>query len=47
MIHTPACVTYLVEDNVFLGDTMFMPDYGTVRTDFPLCSAKQLYQSIQ
>jgi glyoxylase-like metal-dependent hydrolase (beta-lactamase superfamily II) len=45
--HTPACVSYLVEDNVFVGDTMFMPDYGTARTDFPLGSAKLLYQSIQ
>jgi glyoxylase-like metal-dependent hydrolase (beta-lactamase superfamily II) len=45
--HTPACVSYLVEDSVFVGDTMFMPDYGTARTDFPLGSAKLLYQSIQ
>jgi glyoxylase-like metal-dependent hydrolase (beta-lactamase superfamily II) len=33
--HTPACVSYLIEDNVFVGDTLFMPDYGTSRTDFP------------
>ena len=45
--HTPACVSYLIEDAVFVGDTLFMPDYGTARTDFPLGSAKVLYQSIQ
>jgi glyoxylase-like metal-dependent hydrolase (beta-lactamase superfamily II) len=45
--HTPACVCYLIEDSVFVGDTLFMPDYGTARTDFPLGSAKVLYQSIQ
>ena len=45
--HTPACVSYLIEDSVFVGDTLFMPDYGTARTDFPLGSAKSLYQSIQ
>jgi glyoxylase-like metal-dependent hydrolase (beta-lactamase superfamily II) len=45
--HTPACVSYLVDDSVFVGDTMFMPDYGTARTDFPLGSAKVLYLSIQ
>jgi glyoxylase-like metal-dependent hydrolase (beta-lactamase superfamily II) len=45
--HTPACVSYLIEDNVFVGDTLFMPDYGTPRTDFPLGSAKLLYHSIQ
>lgn len=45
--HTPACVSYLIEDNVFVGDTLFMPDYGTARTDFPLGSATSLYQSIQ
>jgi glyoxylase-like metal-dependent hydrolase (beta-lactamase superfamily II) len=45
--HTPACVSYLIEDSVFVGDTLFMPDYGTARTDFPLGSAKVLYQSIQ
>jgi len=45
--HTPACVSYLIEDAVFVGDTLFMPDYGSARTDFPLGSAKSLYQSIQ
>ncbi len=45
--HTPACVSYLVEDCVFVGDTLFMPDYGTARTDFPAGSASTLYQSIQ
>ena len=45
--HTPACVSYLIEDNVFVGDTLFMPDYGTPRTDFPLGSATLLYHSIQ
>lgn len=45
--HTPACVSYLIEDAVFVGDTLFMPDYGSARTDFPLGSAKVLYQSIQ
>jgi glyoxylase-like metal-dependent hydrolase (beta-lactamase superfamily II) len=45
--HTPACVSYLIEDAVFVGDTLFMPDYGTARTDFPQGSALFLYQSIQ
>lgn len=45
--HTPACVSYLIEDAIFVGDTLFMPDYGSARTDFPLGSAKSLYQSIQ
>jgi glyoxylase-like metal-dependent hydrolase (beta-lactamase superfamily II) len=45
--HTPACVSYLIEDAVFVGDTLFMPDYGTARTDFPQGSALSLYQSIQ
>ena len=45
--HTPACVSYLVEDCIFVGDTLFMPDYGTARTDFPAGSAQTLYQSIQ
>ncbi|MEP4891975.1 MAG: MBL fold metallo-hydrolase [Aliiglaciecola sp.] len=45
--HTPACVSYLIEDAVFVGDTLFMPDYGTARADFPNGSAKALYQSIQ
>jgi glyoxylase-like metal-dependent hydrolase (beta-lactamase superfamily II) len=45
--HTPACVTYVVGDSAFVGDTLFMPDFGTARTDFPGGSAAQLYQSIQ
>lgn len=45
--HTPACVSYLVGDAAFVGDTLFMPDYGTARTDFPGGSASQLYDSIQ
>lgn len=45
--HTPACVSYKVEDAIFVGDTLFMPDYGTARADFPNGSAKTLYQSIQ
>jgi glyoxylase-like metal-dependent hydrolase (beta-lactamase superfamily II) len=45
--HTPACVSYLIEDAVFVGDTIFMPDFGTARADFPNGSAGTLYQSIQ
>ncbi|MGI9236192.1 MAG: MBL fold metallo-hydrolase [Woeseiaceae bacterium] len=45
--HTPACVTYVIADAAFVGDTLFMPDFGTARTDFPGGSAPQLYQSIQ
>ncbi len=45
--HTPACVTYVVEDAAFVGDTLFMPDYGTARTDFPGGDAQTLYESIQ
>ncbi len=45
--HTPACISYLVGDAVFVGDTLFMPDYGTARADFPGGSAPQLYRSIQ
>lgn len=45
--HTPACLTYLIEDAAFIGDTMFMPDYGTARADFPGGDATTLYQSIQ
>lgn len=45
--HTPACVTYLIEDAAFVGDTLFMPDYGTARADFPGGDAKVLYQSIR
>lgn len=45
--HTPACVSYRVGDAVFVGDTLFMPDYGTARADFPGGSADTLYASIQ
>ena len=45
--HTPACVSYKIEDNVFVGDTLFMPDFGTARADFPGGDAKTLYRSIQ
>ena len=45
--HTPACITYVIENNAFVGDTLFMPDYGTARTDFPGGDADQLYASIQ
>ena len=45
--HTPACLSYVIEDAVFVGDTLFMPDYGTARCDFPGGDAATLYQSIQ
>ena len=45
--HTPACVTYMIGDTAFIGDTLFMPDFGTARADFPGGSAAKLYQSIQ
>lgn len=45
--HTPACVSYLIGDALFVGDTMFMPDYGTARADFPGGDARTLYRSIQ
>jgi glyoxylase-like metal-dependent hydrolase (beta-lactamase superfamily II) len=45
--HTPACVTYLIGDAAFVGDTLFMPDYGTARADFPGGSAVELYRSIR
>lgn len=44
--HTPACVSYRIGDAVFVGDTLFMPDYGTARTDFPGGDARSLYRSI-
>lgn len=44
--HTPACVSFLVEDRLFTGDALFMPDYGTGRCDFPKGSAEDLYQSV-
>lgn len=45
--HTPADVSYIIEDAAFVGDTMFMPDYGTARTDFPGGDAEMLFDSIQ
>ena len=44
--HTPACVTYLIDDMAFVGDTLFMPDYGTARADFPGGDAATLFRSI-
>ena len=44
--HTPADISYKIADTVFVGDTMFMPDYGTARADFPGGDAHQLYRSI-
>lgn len=45
--HTPACVSYRITDAVFVGDTLFMPDYGTARVDFPGGDARTLYRSIR
>jgi glyoxylase-like metal-dependent hydrolase (beta-lactamase superfamily II) len=45
--HTPACLTYVVGNAAFVGDTLFMPDYGTARCDFPGGDAVTLYRSIQ
>ncbi len=45
--HTPACIAYKIADAVFVGDTLFMPDYGTARTDFPGGDARALYRSIK
>ena len=45
--HTPACMTHRVGDAAFVGDTLFMPDYGTARCDFPGGDARTLYRSIQ
>jgi glyoxylase-like metal-dependent hydrolase (beta-lactamase superfamily II) len=45
--HTPACVTFVIGDAVFVGDTLFMPDFGTARCDFPGGDAEALYDSIQ
>ena len=45
--HTPACVTYRIGDAAFIGDTLFMPDYGTARADFPGGDATTLYRSIR
>lgn len=45
--HTPACMTFVAGDAAFVGDTLFMPDFGTARADFPGGDARTLYQSIQ
>ena len=45
--HTPACLSFLIDENVFVGDTLFMPDYGTARCDFPGGDAEKMYNSIQ
>lgn len=45
--HTPACISYKIDGNIFVGDTLFMPDYGTARTDFPGGDARTLYRSIK
>ncbi len=45
--HTPACMTYVIGDAGFVGDTIFMPDYGSARCDFPGGSAETLYNSVQ
>lgn len=45
--HTPACMTYVIGDTAYVGDTLFMPDFGSARTDFPGGSAAQLYDSIR
>jgi glyoxylase-like metal-dependent hydrolase (beta-lactamase superfamily II) len=45
--HTPACMTYVIGDAAFVGDTVFMPDFGTARCDFPGGSAEDLFNSVQ
>jgi glyoxylase-like metal-dependent hydrolase (beta-lactamase superfamily II) len=45
--HTPACLTYVIGDAAFVGDTLFMPDYGTARADFPGGDARTLFRSIK
>ena len=45
--HTPACLSYVIGNAVFVGDTLFMPDYGTARCDFPKGSAAILFESVQ
>ena len=45
--HTPACMTYVTDGAAFVGDTLFMPDFGTARADFPGGDARVMYQSIQ
>ena len=46
-VHTPACMTYLIGDAAFVGDTLFMPDYGTARCDFPGGDATVMFRSIR
>lgn len=45
--HTPACMTYVIGDAAFVGDTLFMPDFGTARCDFPGGSAETMFESVQ
>jgi glyoxylase-like metal-dependent hydrolase (beta-lactamase superfamily II) len=45
--HTPACITYRIGDSLFVGDTLFMPDYGSARCDFPGGDAAVLYRSVR
>ena len=45
--HTPACLTYVIGDAAFVGDTLFMPDFGTARCDFPGGSSEMLFESVQ
>ena len=45
--HTPACMTYVIGDAAFVGDTLFMPDFGTARCDFPGGSAETMFASVQ
>lgn len=45
--HTPACLTYVIGDAAFVGDTLFMPDFGTARCDFPGGAADVMYESVQ
>lgn len=45
--HTPACMTYVIGDAAFVGDTLFMPDFGTARCDFPGGSAEIMFESVQ
>jgi glyoxylase-like metal-dependent hydrolase (beta-lactamase superfamily II) len=45
--HTPACLTYVIGDAAFVGDTLFMPDFGTARCDFPGGSSETLFDSVQ
>jgi len=45
--HTPACLTYVIGDAAFVGDTLFMPDFGTARCDFPGGSAEKMFDSVQ